>query len=472
MSEARRARARGRLSVRIGIAILGLVCFVTVVQGIALGLVFLDQMGSVREGLGNEGVALARLALERGVDREALVREVGPLAHLQVAVYDADGTQIAASRAGEHVRTRLDASIQRRASALAGRPLYLTPLRPGAPTDFVVLLDEGGQARFLSFYEDSAPRAFPSARSRVLVGAFVVAVLIALAISWVIARRVRIAIQTTERAVRRMASGDLSARLEETSDDELGQLVRDFNEMAEKLAGHVARLEGEEARRKGLFAAFTHEINTPLTAVLGYLESLGMPEVDADPETRHRYVAVAFDQAQKLDALADDLTTLSRLDYDGIALERAPVDLRAIVQGEIDALAPRAAERRITLRIEGDEVVRDVDRARLGQVVRNLLDNAIRYGALGSEVRVRVALEGESACIDVVDQGEGIPAEHLPLLGTPLHRVDPSRARTGAGGRGLGLAIARGLCKAHGGTLDITSTEGVGTTVRVRLPRG
>jgi two-component system phosphate regulon sensor histidine kinase PhoR len=182
-------------------------------------------------------------------------------------------------------------------------------------------------------------------------------------------------------------------------------------------------------------------------------------------------VSVAFDQAQKLDALADDLTTLSKLDYDGIALEREPSDLVRIVTDEIAGMTPRAEARKITLRVEGDEARCDIDRARIGQVVRNLIDNAIRYGTAGTDVVARVEVAEETVSFSIVDRGEGIPAEHLPLLGTPLYRVDSSRARTGAGGRGLGLAIARGLVKAHGGTLEVVSTRDVGTTVRVTLPR-
>ena len=454
---------------RIGVAILGLVCFVTLAQGIVLGLVFVEQSQAIRETLADEGAALAQLAVARAVGPEELT-ELGPLEHLRVGLYDGGGERLATSHPDPRIRERLDDSLRERARAMAGRPYYVTPLEPGQPTDFIVSVESEGRTRFLSFYEDSAPRAFPTARSRILVGALVVAVLVALLISWVIARRVRIAIQTTEHTVRRMAAGDLSARLEEPGDDELGQLVRDFNEMAEKLALHVARLEKEEERRRALFAAFTHEINTPLTAVLGYLESLGIPQVEEDPETRRRYVAVAFDQAQKLEALADDLTTLSRLDYDGIVLEREPADLRKIAHDEIAAISPRAEERQVTLRVEGDAVVCEIDRARVGQVVRNLLANAVRHAALGTQVCVRIARAGDLATVEVIDHGEGIPAEHLPLLGTPLYRVDASRARTG-GGRGLGLAIAIGLVKAHGGTLEIESTREVGTTVRVTFPR-
>lgn len=450
-----------RLSVRIGLAILGLVLFVTVAQGLGLALVFLEQIGGVRERLAEEGSALARLAVADGVDDATLRRELGPLDHLRVGVYDTQGRRVTASRDDPRIREHLDADLRRRARDRRGLPYYVTPIEPGAPTDFVVAVDEG--RRFVTFYEDSAPEAFPTARSRILVLAMLVAVAIALALTFVIARRVRTAIQTTEHAVRRMAAGDLAARLPASGDDELGSLVRDFNAMAEKL-------EGEAERRKALFAAFTHEINTPLTAVLGYLESLRMPEVDADVATRRRYVEVAFEQARQLDTLADDLTTLSRLDYEGLALDRETVDLRRVVEDEVAALRPRADERKIELGIEGDAARCPLDRTRFGQVVRIVVDNAIRHGAGGTGVRVRVAVEGRSAVLEVIDRGAGIPAEHLSRLGTPLYRVDPSRARTGAGGRGLGLAIAHGIVKAHGGTLEIASQEGEGTRVRVVVP--
>lgn len=451
-----------RLSVRIGLAILGLVVFVTIAQGAALALVFVDQAGAVRLRLADEAAALARLSVANGVDDASLRRELGPLDHLRVGVYDAEGSRLAASHDDARIRPRLDDALIAGARASEGRPHFATPIAPGAPTDFVVAIDGG--RRFVAFYEDSAPQAFPTARSRILALALLVAIVIALGLTWAIARRVRSAIQTTERAVRRMAAGDLAARLPESGDDELGSLMRDFNAMA-------AKLEGEDDRRRGLFAAFTHEINTPLTSVLGYLESLRMPEIDAEPDTRRRYVEVAFAQAQQLDALADDLTTLSRLDYDGLPLERERVELRRLIEEEVAALRPRAEERRVTLAIEGDPVHAEVDRTRFAQVVRNVVDNAIRHGASENEVRVRVRADGPRAVLEIADRGAGIAPEHLSRLGTPLYRADPSRARSDAGGRGLGLAIAGGIAKAHGGMLEIESIEGTGTTVRITVPR-
>jgi signal transduction histidine kinase len=266
-----------------------------------------------------------------------------------------------------------------------------------------------------------------------------------------------------------MASGDLDARLPGDEDDELGALARDFNVMADRVQALVVSLRAEEARQKTLFATFTHEIGTPLTSVLGYLEALAMPEVDADEATRRRYVAVAYERARQLDALADDLTTLSRLDWDGLPLDRTAEDLGALARREVEALAPEAAARPLTVRVEEGAAVADVDPVRLGQVIRNLLTNAIRHATPGTDVVLAARVVGDEARLTVTDRGEGIAPEHLARLGEPLYRPDASRDRA-TGGRGLGLAISRGIVRAHGGTLEIRSTVGRGTTVEIRIP--
>lgn len=458
---------RQRLSFRVGIAVALLVLGVTAVQTIAFRLVLARYSLDVRQHVIEEGVALARLVARAEVDPETLQRELGPISNFAISLYDRDGRRIAMSRADVETRATLDEAARAGAAAADGAPYYLTELLPGSRTEVVATVGGVGPAAYVGIVEQTTVTTFVEGRTTMLVLITLAALLMALAVTWLLARRLRQSVKATERVVHRMAAGDLSVRLAEAGDDEVGDLVRDFNAMADQLAANVARLEGEETRQKQLFAAFTHEINTPLTAVLGYLESLQMPEVDADEATRKRYVEIAFDQARQLDALADDLTTLSRLDYDGIVLDRTPLDLARIAESEASALRPRAKERDVSIQVVGGPVVAEVDRARLGQVLRNVLDNAMRHASPGSEVRVGVE-DGDPKVITITDQGPGIAEEHLAHLGAPLYRPDGARDRS-SGGRGLGLAIAKGLVKAHGGELTITSRVGEGTTVRITL---
>lgn len=457
-----------RVTVRIGIAVTLFVLLVSGAQALATRVVLVRQALEVRRHITEEGVAMARLAARAGGDPSALRDELGALRSLAVVYYDRDGRLLARSRDDLSTLTALTNEQRAAARAADGAPHYLTPLARGARTEVIAAtldvdsLDPGAVA-YVGLFEDSPVLATQSLRGALPIVLVLVSLAVAFVITWWLARRARASLARTERVVRRMSEGDLSVRLPESGDDEVGQLIADFNRMADRLAEHVERLEGEDERRKRLFAAFTHEINTPLTSVLGYLESLSMSEIESDPETRKRYLAIAYEQAQQLGALADDLTTLSQLEYEGVSLDRGDVDLRTLAQRELDALRGRAEARGIELVVEGPSTIAEVDRNRLAQVLRVLLDNAIRHAREGTTVR---AVIGPEPSIEVIDQGEGIAPADLAHLGTPLFRTDSARDRK-RGGRGLGLAIARGLMRAHGGELTLRSVLGEGTSARV-----
>ncbi|UJR79947.1 sensor histidine kinase [Sandaracinus amylolyticus] len=461
------------MSLKIGVAVATLVVLVALGLWLVFRLTLLVYGEELRARLVQPGLALSTAIVRAGSSDDAsLRRDLGDVEGFCIALYDREGVLFARSRDDQpDVPERLDAHVRGLADATPGHPRSIGAGRLDAPTAMIARVDGAGRAAYLGVFEHSAAATFTTVRMRSLSIMVVMLAFFALGVSAMLAHRIRHGIQSTQRVVHAIAQGALDRRLPAAGDDELGALVRDFNRMADRVEDLVATLRREEARKRALFAAFTHEINTPLTSVLGYLESLRMDEVDADPETRRRYVEVAYEQALALDALADDLETLSRLEHDGMSLDRAPHDLLAIARREIDALAPRAKDASVTLRAEGHGVIADVDRRRVGQVIRNLLDNAIRHSRAGGTVRVEVVRDPRGdASVVVRDEGEGIAAEHLARIGEPLFRVDPSRAR-GTGGRGLGLAIARGIAHAHGGTLELHSTLGAGTSARLSLPR-
>ena len=168
-----------------------------------------------------------------------------------------------------------------------------------------------------------------------------------------------------------------------------------------------------------------------------------------------------------LGQLADDLETLSRLEHDGMALDRAPHDLLAIARREIDALAPRARDASVTVRAEGHGVIADVDRRRVGQVIRNLLDNAIRHSRAGGTVRVEVGRDAQGdASVVVRDEGEGIAEEHLKKVYDPFFTT-----KEVGKGTGLGLHIVSKEIEKLGGRLFVKSVEGQGTRFEMRLPK-
>jgi signal transduction histidine kinase len=177
-----------------------------------------------------------------------------------------------------------------------------------------------------------------------------------------------------------------------------------------------------------------------------------------------------LEEVARMSRLTDQLLTLSRRDAGVEQLTPAPLDLHALVAGVADGLHALAEARGVQLRLDGDGPVWVAgDEGRLRQVFINLLDNALKYTSAGGTVTVRVGRRGPAAVVSVMDTGIGIPPEHLPRVFNRFYRVDKARSRS-EGGAGLGLSIAQSIVKAHGGTIELTSTVAQGTTCTVTLP--
>lgn len=220
-------------------------------------------------------------------------------------------------------------------------------------------------------------------------------------------------------------------------------------------------------------ANVSHELRTPLAAIIGYAETLGEEDAGLDPPTTRRFLGIIEREAKRMLALVQDLMTLSHVEAEKHERPATPLDLgqlAARVVGEVSSLrgkervslAPPPAAPPGGLVVAGDA-------GQLEQVLRNLIDNALKYGAPDQPVVVSLAQAGGRAVLTVRDRGAGIAAEHLPHLTRRFYRTDPSRSRA-SGGTGLGLAIVKHIVERHGGTLDIASTPGEGTEVSVALP--
>jgi two-component system phosphate regulon sensor histidine kinase PhoR len=205
---------------------------------------------------------------------------------------------------------------------------------------------------------------------------------------------------------------------------------------------------------------------------MGYAETLLGPAGD-DRDTARRFLAVIDRHSERLGRLTDDLLTLSDLELGRTPLRLAPMDLEPAVEDVTQILVERAARSDVQLTADVDPATPPVlaDGDRLRQVLINLIDNAIKFTPAGGRVTVRAAAAAQAGAVEIAveDSGIGIPAQDLSRLTERFFRVDKARSRA-LGGTGLGLAIVKHLIQAHGGTLDITSTIGHGTTVLVRLP--
>jgi two-component system phosphate regulon sensor histidine kinase PhoR len=214
----------------------------------------------------------------------------------------------------------------------------------------------------------------------------------------------------------------------------------------------------------------SHELRTPLASIIGYMETLVDEDQAIDRKRAHRFQAIVLQEARRLQNLVSDLMSLSRVEAEKHDQPREQVDLGLLVlQAARDGAGPERLER-LQLVPTSDKLIVRGDQNQLEQLVRNLVDNALKYGEADSKVTVTLGHgERDMAVLTVQDRGEGIAAEHIPHLTRRFYRTDPGRSRA-AGGTGLGLAIVKHIVERHRGRLDIASELGAGTSVTVRLP--
>ncbi|MEO5578405.1 MAG: ATP-binding protein [Sphingomicrobium sp.] len=227
-----------------------------------------------------------------------------------------------------------------------------------------------------------------------------------------------------------------------------------------------------ERMRVDFVANASHELRTPLATISGFAETLA-EDGPLDENARRKFGATIHNEAARMLRLIEDLMGLSRIEADRFVLPRATIDLGAVARIAAQQVAALAERKGCSIEVVADDEPIAVigDHAQLVQVADNLVTNAVRYGcgANAGTVRVEVLRDGARGVLRVIDQGDGISANHLPRLTERFYRVDPARSRE-SGGTGLGLAIVKHIVERHRGTLDIRSRPGAGTIVDVRLP--
>jgi signal transduction histidine kinase len=232
-------------------------------------------------------------------------------------------------------------------------------------------------------------------------------------------------------------------------------LARSFNRMAE-------RLEANEEQRRNLLADVAHELRTPLSVIRAHVEGLadGIYEPTAD------HLALIADETSVMGRLLDDLQLLSNAEAGALRLHRERIEPRELLSSSEATFRAQAAEAGVALVVDAEEdlPVVDVDPIRIGEVVANLVSNALRHTPSGGTITIAAAREGDDVAFRVTDTGEGIPADELAHVFVRFARSAESR------GSGLGLAIAKSLVQAHGGTISAESEPGNGTSIRFVLP--
>jgi signal transduction histidine kinase len=307
---------------------------------------------------------------------------------------------------------------------------------------------------------DNREQVFVAAVTRSLVFGVVAGGVAAVVLAVAFARGILRPIGALTTAAQRMERGDLSQRVRVTSNDEIGQLSHAFNAMADAMSR-------TEQLRRSMVADVAHELRTPLTNLRGYLEALR----DGVAEPRTETIDSLYEEALLLSHLVDDLQDLTLSDAGRLSLRSELFEAAALLNSSAQALYPQAREQGVALVVDPMPRLLLVyaDPQRIGQVVRNLLSNALTYTAPGGTVRLRAEPCGSMVRIDVQDTGCGIEPEHVPNVFERFYRADPSRARS-TGGAGIGLALVKQFVNAHGGTVGVVSSPGHGSCFSFTLP--
>ncbi len=287
------------------------------------------------------------------------------------------------------------------------------------------------------------------------VGSTFVALLLGLLLARTISRPVRALTEATQR----IAQGELGLQVEVRSKDELGELGLSFNQMS----GDLAR--SSELRRQ-MTADIAHDLRTPLSVILGYTEALADDKLQGTPEI----YGVMHEEARHLQHLIDDLRTLSLADSGELSLQRQPIAPRELLERVAATHRAKAADKQIAVQVQAgaDLPTIDVDPDRMVQILNNLMSNALRFTPEGGAIRLGAKSDGGMVYLSVQDNGAGIAQADLPNIFARFYRGDKVR-NVEEGESGLGLAIAKSLVEAHGGTISIESGLGAGTTFTIAL---
>jgi len=295
---------------------------------------------------------------------------------------------------------------------------------------------------------------------RFLLWGGLVAIVIALLITFFLSRRILAPIKALTLTAGRLGKGDFSQRVQFKGKDEVGELGRAFNSMA-------SDLERAEQLRRNMVADVAHELRTPLSNLRGYLEAVrdGVKKLDAAT------IRSLDEEAVLLSRLVDDLQELSLLEAGELRLVCQKEDISELVKQTAAAVQAQATARGLMLAVNLPEKLPlvNIDSHRISQVLRNLLENAVAHTAKRGSITVTASQKGNWVEVAVMDTGEGIPAKDLPNIFERFYRVDKSRARA-TGGSGLGLTIAKRLVEAHGGRITVKSKLGKGSRFTFTLP--
>ena len=288
----------------------------------------------------------------------------------------------------------------------------------------------------------------------------IIALLIAIILGFLISKNIIGPLTRLTEASKLMAAGDFEHKVEIETEDEVGELAKAFNQMSDDLA------EARRLRRQ-MTADIAHDLRSPLAVIAGYIELMRDEVLSPTPA---RFDTI-YSEIEHLQHLISDLRTLSRADAGELPLNLQQLNPQELIDRTISTFKLKAEQKNIQIEANIDESIPSIngDEERLAQVLGNLVNNALRHTPEDGSIRLNSRKEAQGVVLSVEDTGEGIPEDVLPRIFDRFYRVDEARQQN-SGESGLGLAIAKSLIEAHGGTINVFSKVGFGTRFDIFLP--
>ena len=441
-----------RLTLAFALVGLGTAALIAVVVNVAFETRFTSYVSAQQQARGGELVtALATSYRDARGWRPSALSSLDPLAAMadeEVSVLDTRGRLVWSSYSGVN-----DAMVAM-GRAMMGAPALGTPSR--IPITVSGARVGTALVRLPIAGPPAIDQAFRSSIERLVLLAGIGAGLMAVLVGILLARRVAAPVRSLTAAARSLTVGQRSARLQDSSSDELGEMAAAFNAMADAV-------EAEDVLRCSFAQDVAHELRTPLTVLQSQLEAIQDGLAVPSAET----LASLHDETLRLARLVADLETLASADGAPFDLQRETVDLAPLVDVTVTQFTGPMRDKGLSVETHVFEVAVFGDPVRLRQIVTNLLSNAVKFVPPGGTVRISLSGDGTWACLEVADDGPGITPEDLPHVFERFFRGSDARA----GGSGIGLAVVAGLVEAHGGTAAVVSVLGGGATFTIRLPQ-
>lgn len=270
-------------------------------------------------------------------------------------------------------------------------------------------------------------------------------------------------------AIRNISEGDLNTTVEVVGDDEFAAMAANLNRMVEDIRRLMDKERESERTKNELITNVAHDLRTPLTSIIGYLELLSGPS-KLPQEMEKKYLAITYTKAKRLEKLIEDLFGFTKLNYGKVSMKIGKLDIVKLLGQLLEEFYPDFMDKDLAYEFQSNVPAKiiNADGSLLARLFDNLINNAIKYGAEGKRIVVELEAAEDIVTVSVVNFGYVIPKEELPLLFDKFYRVEQSRS-TNTGGTGLGLAIARNIVEMHGGTIGAASDLN-GTVFTVRLP--